>query len=108
MRRRGRPVFVAFDLLWLNGRDVREITLTKRKTLLRAIVPQLSQSILYAHHVKRDGRALFETICQHDLEGIVAKLARGRYDVTVPTWVKIKNPHYSQRDGRHELFQRRE
>jgi bifunctional non-homologous end joining protein LigD len=42
MRRRGRPVFVALDLLWLNGRDVRELTLTKRKTLLRAIVPQRS------------------------------------------------------------------
>jgi bifunctional non-homologous end joining protein LigD len=107
MRRRGRPVFVSFDLLWLNGRDVRELTLTKRKTLVRAIVPERSPSILYAHHVKRDGRALFETICQHDLEGIVAKLARGRYDVAAPTWIKVQNATYSQREGRHELFERR-
>ena len=106
MRRRGRPVFVAFDLLWLNGRDVRELTLTKRKSLLRAIVPERSPAIMYAQHVKRDGRALFHAVCQHDLEGIVGKLARGRYDLTAPTWVKVKNPAYSQREGRHELFQR--
>jgi bifunctional non-homologous end joining protein LigD len=68
MRRRGRAVFAAFDLLWLNGRDVRELTLTKRKTLLRAIVPERSPSILYVQHVKRDGRALFNAVCQHDLE----------------------------------------
>ena len=58
-------------------------------------------------HVKRDGRGLFNAVCQHDLEGIVAKLARGRYDPAAPTWLKIKNPNYSQREGRHELFERR-
>jgi len=107
MRRRGRPAFAAFDILCLNGRDVREFTLTKRKALLRAIVPERSPSILYVRHVKRDGRALFNAVCEHDLEGMVAKLARGRYDLTAPTWVKIKNPNYSQREGRHELFEQR-
>src|SRR5438552_12216336 len=71
MRRRGRPVFVAFDLLWLNGRDVRELTLTKRKSLLRAIVPERPPAIMYAQHAKRDGRALFHAVRQHALAGLV-------------------------------------
>jgi bifunctional non-homologous end joining protein LigD len=108
VRRRGRPAFVAFDLLWLNGRDVRGLTLLRRKTLLRAIVPEGSRTIVYAHHVKGQGRPLFHAICQHDLEGIVAKLARGRYEPLAPTtWVKIKNPTYSQAERHHHLFERR-
>ena len=46
-------------------------------------------------------------IVRRSRKGIVAKLARGRYDPAAPTWVKIKNPNYSQREGRHELFERR-
>jgi len=51
--------------------------------------------------------ALFNAVCQHDLGGIVAKLARSGCDVTAPTWIKVKNPTYSQREGRHDLFERR-
>ena len=44
-----------------------------------------------------------------DVEGIVAKLASGRYhaDGTSTNCVKIKNPGYTQMTGRHELFERR-
>ena len=42
-----------------------------------------------------------------DLEGIVAKLASAPYPPTKPHWVKIKNPTYSQGEGRHELFEPR-
>ncbi len=44
-----------------------------------------------------------------DLEGVVAKRKDGIYADTIQetTWVKIKNPEYTQALGRHELFQRR-
>jgi hypothetical protein len=42
-----------------------------------------------------------------DLEGIAAKRRDGTYDPDAPTWVKIKNPDYSQAAGRHEHFDRR-
>jgi hypothetical protein len=42
-------------------------------------------------------------MCAHDLEGIVAKRLADRYDPQVQ-WLKIKNPDYSQKAGRGDLF----
>ena len=42
-----------------------------------------------------------------DLEGIVAKRKDGLYTPEETSWVKIKNPRYSQMEGCHELFERR-
>jgi ATP-dependent DNA ligase len=49
---------------------------------------------------------LFSAVCANDLEGIVAKWKRGRYysDGCVTSWLKIRNPEYSQINGRPELF----
>jgi len=45
------------------------------------------------------------TACmEHDLEGIVAKLKHGAYG---EGWFKIRNPKYSQCEGRRELFERK-
>jgi len=43
-------------------------------------------------------------VCREDLEGVVAKLANGRYESGATTWVKIKNRQYSQAEGRAEFF----
>jgi ATP-dependent DNA ligase len=51
------------------------------------------------------GRELFELMCSNDLEGIVAKRLADRYDTRV-RWLKIKNPDYSQKEGRDESLQR--
>jgi ATP-dependent DNA ligase len=50
---------------------------------------------------------LFAEVCAHDLDGIVAKRRDGLYTPEATTWVKIKNPRYSQAEGRRELFERR-
>jgi hypothetical protein len=78
MRRRGPFCFVAFDLLAVNGRDVRTLPLVERKKILREIVPKESRCILFAKHVPRRGRELFAAVCEQDLEGIVAKWKEGR------------------------------
>ena len=44
-------------------------------------------------------------MAEHDLEGIVAKRKEGAYSASTP-WLKIKNPHYRQAEGRGELFNR--
>jgi hypothetical protein len=64
---------------------------------------------MYVDHLKERGCDLFRAACALDLEGIVAKLSRGTYqrDGINTSWVKVKNPHYSQAEGRHELFERR-
>ena len=61
---------------------------------------------MYAQHVEGDGKDLFLEICRNDLEGVVAKRKMGIYKDDGNSWVKIKNPTYSQAVGRHELMTR--
>src|SRR4051812_45481953 len=51
------------------------------------------------------GHKLFELTCAHDLEGVVAKRLKDGYGSRV-RWLKIKNPGYSQNEGRRGLFDR--
>lgn len=101
----GEPRFVAFDLLWLNGRDLRYLPLLERKRRLHSLIPTNTPRLLYADCVERDGEALFEAVCGSDLEGVVAKRSDGVYIPDQSDWLKIKNPDYSQSQGRWELFQ---
>ncbi len=50
--------------------------------------------------------ALFEAVRGQDLEGVVAKWKHGRYytDGLTTSWFKIRNPEYSQVEGRREVF----
>jgi len=107
--RRGEPCFYVFDLVWLNGRDLRKKPLIQRKSMLREIVPAQPSRLLYSDHIHEQGGKLFGLVCQRDLEGIVAKWAHGLYlcDGHTTNWVKVKNPAYSQIVGRDELFAHR-
>ena len=71
MMQRGRHQvrYFAFDLLWLDGKDLRTLPLLRRKSLL----PSRSAHLLYVRHLKGKGRWLYERVCELDLEGIVAK-----------------------------------
>jgi bifunctional non-homologous end joining protein LigD len=107
MSRKGKPVFYAFDLLWLNGDDLRSLPLIERKRRLHELVQRgRCDAIIYAQHIEGLGIGLFEEICARDLEGIVAKRKRGVYKNNGLGWKKIKNPKYSQAEGRHDLFTR--
>ena len=100
-------VFVAFDLLFLNGKDLRVLPLIERKRQLRKLLRGKSSRILYLDHVENDGRLLFEQIVKMDLEGMVCKRKSSPYRVTEKPsayWIKIKNPRYTQSEGREELF----
>lgn len=108
--RREWPYFYAFDLLELEGEDLRARPLLERKRILAGIIPyDYDMRLRLLGHVSKRGRDLFRVACDHDTEGIVAKWARGPYltDGSTTSWLKIKNPSYSQAVGRHELFERR-
>jgi bifunctional non-homologous end joining protein LigD len=109
MRRRTPQHFYAFDILWLDGKGLRGrgCPLVERKRILRRVVPTQPAPVLYADHVEGKRTELFRAACEIDLEGIVAKLRNGLYTPGETTWVKIKNPNYSQAEGRHELFERK-
>jgi bifunctional non-homologous end joining protein LigD len=107
--RRRKCVFVAFDLLYLNGKDLRTLPLIDRKAALKKLLRRKRPRILYLDHVERDGRLLFDEIVRMDLEGIVCKRKDSPYKVTEKPsryWIKIKNRCYSQQEGRDELFER--
>jgi bifunctional non-homologous end joining protein LigD len=106
--RRSECIFVAFDLLYLNGKDLRTLPLIKRKRQLRKVLGRRRSRILYLDHVENDGKLLFEQIVKMDLEGMVCKRKNSPYRVTAEPskyWIKVKNPRYSQLEGRADLFE---
>jgi len=102
--RRAEPVLYAFDLLALDGRDVRGLPLLERKRMLRRLIPRRGDRLRSLDHVAARGVDLFRLACEHDLEGIVAKRRDGIYDPGATTWWKVKNTAYSQARDRHEQF----
>jgi len=102
--RRGRAVFFAFDLVWLDGEDFRQAPLIERKKKLKRLVERSQCSeILYAQHIEENVKLFFDEVCERNLEGIVAKRRVGVY--AEHGWLKIKNAKYTQAEGRHDMFQ---
>lgn len=90
-RRKPSPVtFVAFDLLYADGRDLRERPLEERKQLLeRIIVPE--RGVMFSKHVLGTGKELFAVAERGGLEGIVGKVRTSPYrSIRSREWVKIK------------------
>jgi ATP-dependent DNA ligase len=104
--RRGEPRFVAFDLVWCDGDDLRYAPLSERKARLRSDIVKGGQRLLYCDHLEHDGEGLYRKACELDLEGIVAKHKYGPYLPGHAQWLKIRNRDYSQWAGREELFER--
>ena len=105
--RRGEPRLYVFDLLWIDGLDLRERPLIERKSRLRQAVSRGNRRLLYCDHLDHYGTDLFREACKHDLEGVVAKHKRSPYRIGAePFGLKIRNRKYSQWAGREELFER--
>jgi bifunctional non-homologous end joining protein LigD len=101
-------IFIAFDVLFLNGKDLRVLPLIERKTILKKLLRRKRSRIVYLDHVETDGQLLFEQIVAMDLEGMVCKRKNSPYKATEKpssAWIKIKNRTYSQAQGREELFE---
>jgi bifunctional non-homologous end joining protein LigD len=88
-----RVVMYAFDLLHLDGFDLRPLPLLRRKALLRALLPPVGP-VRCADHVEANGVGLLDAARQRNLEGIVAKRARSPYRSGRRSgdWLKIKLP----------------
>jgi bifunctional non-homologous end joining protein LigD len=71
--------YVAFDLLELDGEDLRGLPLTERKTKLREILPEGSHRIRYSEHIEGNGEKLLHSFCDAGLEGVISKKKDGRY-----------------------------
>jgi len=70
--------YCVFDLLWLNGNDLRQFPLEQRKELLKKLV-EGNDVLLYSESFE-DGPALYQQMLDRELEGIVAKLKDSTYN----------------------------
>jgi bifunctional non-homologous end joining protein LigD len=102
---RGWLHYAAFDVVWLNGSDLKAQPLIKRKRRLEQLIPANNATLSRVLAVEEHGRELFEAAQRLDLEGIVAKRKADAYTLET-TWYKIKNPAYTQAEGRGDLFVR--
>ncbi len=82
--------FFAFDLLYLNGYDLRKAALIDRRNLLMSILTP-SEIVRYSEHFAGKGAELLKAVQAKGLEGILAKQAQSRYESKRSnSWIKIK------------------
>ncbi|SNS74641.1 ATP-dependent DNA ligase LigD phosphoesterase module /ATP-dependent DNA ligase LigD polymerase module [Sphingomonas laterariae] len=83
--------FFAFDLLSLDGMDLKPLTLIERKERLEALLRDARAPIHIADHVIGAGEALYRSMCDAGQEGIISKRADALYRAgRTRSWVKIK------------------
>lgn len=85
-------IFMAFDLLYFDGHDLRNSELSMRRHLLEDLVPAGEQGdIRLSEEIEADGEQLLASACQHGLEGIIAKRRDAPYrSGRLGDWLKIK------------------
>lgn len=85
--------YFAFDLLHLDGHNLRNCPLVERKELLAELLKQFAGEglIRYSEHLKADGKEVFKKACALGAEGIVAKTASAKYvSGRSGLWLKLK------------------
>ena len=86
-------VHCAFDLLELDGRDLRREPIEERKRLLAKLLRGSHLSIVLNEHFEEDGAIVYREACTLGFEGIVSKRFGSSYrSGRVTHWVKVKNP----------------
>ena len=101
---RGNLHYAAFDVLWVNGKDLRGLPLTRRKRALHRLVWATSTALSQVFTIEERGREVFAAAQRIDVEGIVAKRKIDPYGPAT-VWHKIENPAYTRGEGRWELLQ---
>jgi ATP-dependent DNA ligase len=93
-RRNEWSVFlVAFDLLELNGRDLRREPIEIRKAGLARLLRNAKPGLQLSEHIEHEAAIVFEHACKLGLEGIVSKRRGSRYQSGRSSlWLKSKNP----------------
>ncbi|MER9002265.1 MULTISPECIES: RNA ligase family protein [unclassified Mesorhizobium] len=95
-----RLVFVAFDILHLDGRNVAPLPLLQRKHTLWQLVEPGAGKIRYSEHFEGSAPAIFRAIGEMGLEGVISKRAGSRYrSGPSNTWLKAK--YLKEADSEH-------
>lgn len=88
-----RLLYYAFDLLWLDGQDLRRRPQIERKAMLQGLFDtyQLEAPVLFSEHVEGDGQELFKHAAKLNYEGIISKKTDAPYrSDRNDAWLKVK------------------
>jgi ATP-dependent DNA ligase len=86
-------VLCAFDLIELDGNDLRRTTIEERKGFLAKLLSRPLECIAFNQHYSCEGAVIFKHACAFGCEGIVSKHLGSPYrSGRVDHWLKIKNP----------------
>jgi ATP-dependent DNA ligase len=90
-------MLLAFDILELDGKDLRGQPLLERKRRLHRVLRSAKgDGLQFVEHVEGDASKIFEQVCRLGLEGIVCKRADSIYRAgRSRAWLKIKNPQHA-------------
>ena len=91
LRGQGYLAFAGFDLLWVNGKDLRNRPLAERRQRLTELLPEDTGPLYKVMALEEHGRALYGAIRKMDLAGITAKRLTDPYTPTT-VWYCIENP----------------
>jgi bifunctional non-homologous end joining protein LigD len=92
-RHDGKVFLYAFDLIGLDGDDLRREPLDVRKATLRSLLIKTGPGLRWNEHIEGDGATIFRHACKLGLEGIVSKRKGSPYrSGRSPDWLKMKNP----------------
>ena len=84
--------YFAFDIIYIDGRDVQNLNLIDRRKILNSVIALSSKRIRISEYIEEKGIALFKSALEKRLEGIVAKHKQSKYRQAIRSsaWLKIK------------------
>jgi bifunctional non-homologous end joining protein LigD len=86
-----RLFYHAFDVLYLDGYDLRQVPYRERKRLLKELVAAAGPTFIFVEYLEADGALAFQHACRMGLEGLVAKRRESTYrSGRVESWIKLK------------------
>ena len=86
--------YVVFDLLSVNGEDIRLLPLSERKKKLELLLSKTESNIIFSKHILGNGNECFDFAKKHELEGVIAKKVNSHYiGKRSEDWLKIKCYH---------------
>ena len=87
----GKLHYFVFDLLYLNGYDLRKVPLVERKRLLESLLASAPATLRFSSHIEGSGEEFFKQACKLKLEGMISKRAQSIYQGgRCRDWLKVK------------------
>lgn len=83
--------YIVFDLLALDGKDLRNHTIVKRKEILKTLIKDAPPNLYYSRYIRGMGQESFAAACEAGMEGIVGKKVDSIYSGSRNgDWIKLK------------------